>query len=127
MPKEDGQFKPGNKFGKGRPKKENAWTEILNKILDSKEIKVELLKGGAVEKVELTAKNTMRYALGIALLQAGLEGNIQAIKELCDRTVGKPPQGIDITTDDEPITRTPLTKEQELLISEALKNADKSK
>lgn len=97
---EKGQFGANNNANpEGRPTKTNAWTDILNRILDSEKIEITIVKGDKKEEIKLNNKNTMRYALGVALVKHGLKGNILAIRELFDRTQGKPAQSMDITSD----------------------------
>ncbi len=101
-----GQFTPNNIANPtGRPPKGDAWADIYNEILDSKDINLEITKiddkGTKTKKINLTSKTTMRYALGVALLKEGLKGNVAAVKELSDRTAGKPPQSIAIKGDED--------------------------
>jgi len=89
IPAQKGEVRNPN----GRPKKENAWADIYNLILDSQKVKMEVLsKSGDVETIELTEKNTIRYGIGIALSREALKGNVNAARELADRTAGKPKQ-----------------------------------
>ena len=95
-------WKPGQSGNpNGRPPKGDAWSDIYNEILDSKEIDLEITnindKGEEkTKKINLTSKRKMRYALGVALLKEGLKGNVTAIKELSDRTVGRAVQKVNI-------------------------------
>ena len=91
-------IKPGEvRNPKGRPKKGDAWADIYNNILDSDEINLIIKRGDEKEEIKIeTEQRSMRYALGIALLQAGLDGNVNAIKELSDRTIGKAPQTVKV-------------------------------
>ena len=84
----------------GRPKKGNAWADVYNSILDSNEISLTLINGDDTEEINIKSpKNTIRYALGVALAKEALAGNINAIKELSDRTVGKAPQTLTVKDD----------------------------
>jgi len=86
----------------GRPKKGSAWADIYNEILDSSIITMTLEIDGQIIQRSLKVQDnkTMRYALGVKLLEEGLTGNVQAIKEMSDRTEGKPRDKVQISDDD---------------------------
>ena len=89
-------FKPGQSGNpKGRPPLGDAWADVYNEILDSKEIDITInLADGTQKVIKLDATKKMRYALGVAMLNSALKGNVHAAKELADRTVGRAPQHI---------------------------------
>ena len=83
---------------KGRPKKGSTWSEVANQLLDASELDISLtLPNG--KKHEITCKiedgNTIRHAVVGALIVEALKGNIQAIRELADRTEGRPAQKLE--------------------------------
>jgi hypothetical protein len=111
---ENGDFAPGNIANPtGRPKKGNAWADVYNQILDSEKIDITLRSvdkvGGMIlkkiilrtEKDDGSQAPTIRYALACAVVAEGLKGNIRAIQELADRTVGKPNQSITINEEED--------------------------
>ena len=125
-----GRFLPGNSCSPGRPRKGNAWSQVYNQILDSDKIEISLRsvdkQGGMVlKKIILKTElddgrqaPTIRYALACAVVAEGLKGNIKAIQELADRTVGKSVQSI-IFNDDKP-EESPLTDAEKAKIAAML-------
>jgi hypothetical protein len=114
----------------GRPKKTNAWSDVYNTILDSDKVEITLRSvdkagGMLLKKIILRTQTddgrqapTIRYALACAVVAEGLKGNIKAIQELADRTVGKSVQSI-VFNDYKP-EETPLTDEQKSKIAAVL-------
>jgi len=82
----------------GRPKKGKTWSEIANDLLDSNEIMIVYSTSKETKDLHLQVdKNkTIRHAIVSALINEAMSGNIQAIKELYDRTEGKPAQKLEI-------------------------------
>ena len=82
----------------GRPKKSTSWSEIANDLLDSNEIMIVYSTSKETKDLHLKVdKNkTIRHAIVSALINEAMSGNIQAIKELYDRTEGKPAQKLEI-------------------------------
>ena len=82
----------------GRPKKGKTWSEIANDLLDSNEIMIVYSTSKDIKDLHLKVdKNkTIRHAIVSALINEAMSGNIQAIKELYDRTEGKPAQKLEI-------------------------------
>ena len=86
----DGKFAPGNKIGnrfkkgesgnpEGRPKRTRLTDALLSQLAE--------ISADEETKAELIAR---------ALINQALAGNVQAIREIGDRTEGKPKQSIDI-------------------------------
>ncbi len=87
----NGQFAPGNKLGNrfkpgetgnpaGRPKR--------TKLTEALTAKMAEIAPGAVEE-------TVAERIAQALIDEALKGNVQAIREIGDRTEGKPRQALD--------------------------------
>lgn len=98
---EAGRLLPGNTANpNGRPLKENTFSDIARTLLSSKEIHIEYTypKDGALVKrsLNITSDNTINHSLVAALVKEGLDGNVNAIKELIDRTQGRAPQEINL-------------------------------
>lgn len=99
-----GRILPGKTANpNGRPKKEHCFTDIARQLLGSKKINIEYTFT-QVNGTEKTAKFCMEsdrpiyHGLVCALIKEGMGGNVQAIKELIDRTEGKARESIDHTT-----------------------------
>ena len=128
-----GRFLPGNETAKlgGRPRKECTYSDTLRSLLEAKEIEITYTitdRDGfdQQETVKVKADKNMYYGIAAAQIREAIKGNVAAQKEIVDRIQGKPPQGIDITTAGDKITETPLTKEEEQAISDALKNVERT-
>tara|TARA_Y100001963_G_scaffold159944_1_gene266389 strand:+ start:8327 stop:8686 length:360 start_codon:yes stop_codon:yes gene_type:complete len=98
-----GHFIKGNTIskGKGRPPKGSAWSDVLNELLDSSTLDVGMtFPDGNHKRVKLDidGEKTFRMAVGVALITKAIKGDVSAIRELCDRTEGKPSQKIESTT-----------------------------
>ncbi len=98
---EAGRLLPGNTANpNGRPLKENTFSDIARTLLSSKEIHIEYTypKDGALVKrsLNITSDNTINHSLVAALVKEGLDGNVNAIKELIDRTQGRAPQDLNL-------------------------------
>ncbi len=74
MPKNQTSFKPGNKFGKGRPKKGYSITEMMKEMLK--------------------AHPEKREKLGEVIYQKALEGDMTAMTKLWNYMDGMPMQPI---------------------------------
>jgi hypothetical protein len=104
----------------GRPKKEKAFSEIARNLLASNKIDIEYTfpSGGTMKtaKVHLESTKTIYHGLVAALVKEGMEGNVQAIKELIDRTEGKAHESVAMTFNDEtptpPIPLADLSEEE---------------
>jgi hypothetical protein len=118
-----GLFLPGYTANpNGRPKKENTFSDIARALLSSKSIDITYTfpKDGEIvtSKMQITSDNTFNHALAVALIKEGMGGNVQAIKELVDRTEGKVSDSMRIGSLDKP--ETPLTDEQKADIAHKL-------
>ena len=126
-------FQPGVSGNpKGRPKKSETYSDTLRAILEAKSINIKYTytdKNGdtQIEHVAVTSDNNMYYGVAAALIREALAGSVAAQREIADRVQGKPPQALDVTTQGDKVTSTPLTKEQEIAISRALKDAENNK
>jgi len=100
----------------GRPKKGRAWADVYDTVLDSTSITVTVnvngeiqqhcIKGEVEEEDGAKKQVSMRYLLGVKLLEEGLSGNVNAIKELADRTEGRPRDKVEITEEENSKTFT---------------------
>ena len=75
--KKDTRFKPGNKLGKGRPKKEYCIPDILNRIGDEE---VTDKSGNTLSKREFVLR---------AVYNRAVKGENWAVQFIADRTEGK--------------------------------------
>ena len=92
--KPDGTFGPGNNANPhGRPLKKNTFSDIARALLEAREINIEYTfpKAGQMvtSKLHMESDSTINHSLIAALIKEGLDGNVNAIKELIDRTEGK--------------------------------------
>lgn len=78
---------------KGRPPMEKCFSDTARLILNATELNIDLIveTNGKkrVNKIAYKAKRGFYHALVCALLKEGMSGNVQAIKELIDRSDGK--------------------------------------
>ena len=89
----------------GRPKKGSSWSDVANQLLDATELDISLtLPNGKKHQItcNIEGGNTIRHAVVGALIVEALKGNIQAIRELADRTEGKPAQKAEVEIKDLP-------------------------
>lgn len=85
----------------GRPKGHSTWSEVANDLLDANHLDIKMtLPSGEKKQVRCDIEDgkTIRHAVVSALIVEALKGNVPAIRELCDRTEGKPAQKIETTT-----------------------------
>lgn len=88
----------------GRPKKGEAWADVANSLLNSNEINITMkMSDGKIKKMDLEADKSFRHAVIIGQISAAMNGNVQAAKELADRTEGKAKETKEITNKNEPI------------------------
>lgn len=79
----------------GRPPKGQAIAEVYRGLLDAEELTLVYKDAQGVEHTSvLKGHPTMRHKMGMILLTKALEGDISAIKELSDRTEGRPIQSV---------------------------------
>ena len=88
------RFKPGVSGNpRGRPKKGDAWADVANEILGAKSVILTITsEDGKTKELSLGCNKTLRHAIIFAQVNAALNCNIQAARELADRTEGKPAQ-----------------------------------
>jgi hypothetical protein len=87
-----GKFAPGNKIGNRFPKGESgnsAGRPKLTKLTDA-------LREQLAEEMPNAPERTVAEAIARALIREAVSGNVQAAKEIADRTEGKPKQAIDL-------------------------------
>lgn len=88
---------PENINKKGAPGK--SITKILRELLNEKIAEVEIIYTDVdgnqkTDKIKLESKKEFNSAISIKLIQKALSGDLQSIKEILDRTEGKPTQYI---------------------------------
>jgi len=103
-----GHFIKGNTIskGKGRPPKGSAWADILNELLDSSVLDIMMtFPDGECKRLKcaIGEEKTVRMAVGVAGITKAIKGDVSAIRELCDRTEGKPAQKLETTTTELPV------------------------
>ena len=90
-------FKPGQSGNPlGRPKKENTFSDTARSLMASKDMCITWEINGKKRTLRVTADRNIYYGLVSALIIEGLKGDVRAIRELVNRTEGKPAQAIDI-------------------------------
>jgi hypothetical protein len=102
--------KPGETHNpNGRPKKEKCFSDIARTLLGAKKIDIEYTypKDGKnfTRKMHVESDKPMYHSLVAALIREGMDGNVQAIKELIDRTDGKVTEHLDHTTKGKEVTQ----------------------
>jgi hypothetical protein len=91
-----GTFKPGQSGNtNGRPKKDTAYTEIARELLASNKIKMDFEINGKPKKINIKTKQSFYHALITAQIMEGMKGDTKAVKDLIDRTQGKPALELD--------------------------------
>tara|TARA_R100000742_G_C4244968_1_gene64028 strand:+ start:310 stop:684 length:375 start_codon:yes stop_codon:yes gene_type:complete len=89
---------------KGRPKKGEAWADVANQLLDSNEIDITMkMSNGKVKNLNLEADKSFRHAVIIGQIKQAMDGNVQAARELADRTEGKSRERREVSYKTEPI------------------------
>ena len=88
----------------GRPKKGQAWADVANELLDSNEIDITMkMSNGKVKNLNLEANKSFRHAVIIGQISEAMKGNVQAAKELADRTEGRSKEHRELSFKTEPI------------------------
>ena len=100
----DGTIKKGYSLNpNGRPKKENTWSNVANQMLDANEVTMTIkTPDGKTKTLGLSCDKSFREAIIFIQIGEAMKGNIQAQKELADRTEGKPNQMIEQVTKELP-------------------------
>jgi len=100
-------WKPGQSGNPaGRPKKISAWSEQAKELLQASELDITItLPDGDRKRLTLKVEDgkTILHAVIGSLILEALKGNIQAVRELADRTEGKPAQKLETTTTELPV------------------------
>ena len=98
-------WKPGQSGNpKGRPKKGEAWADVANDLLNSKEIDITMKTAdGKIKRLNLESDKTLRHAVIIGQINSAMAGNVQAAKELADRTEGRAKEFREVTNKNDPI------------------------
>lgn len=88
----------------GRPKKGNAWADIINSMVDGSEVKITIINPNGKEKnieIKVEPKDiSIRHAIVYGIIRKAVSGDVSAFNALADRTVGKAGQSIDLKIDD---------------------------
>lgn len=78
----------------GRPRREKTYQTAARELLASNEIKItfNVRNGSEVVKktIDISSDHNMYYALAATMIIEGLKGNHQAVKDMIDRTEGRP-------------------------------------
>ena len=98
-------WKPGESGNpNGRPKKGEAWADVANELLNSKEIDITMkMADGKVKRLSLESDKSFRHAVIVGMIKEAMNGNVQAARELADRTEGKSKERREVTNKVEPI------------------------
>jgi len=89
----------------GRPKKGNAVADAFNDLLDAKGAKMEYyLSERGSRTITIDTPETIRKALALVVMRKALDGDLCAVKEVYDRTGGRPAQAVDVTSKGDSIT-----------------------
>jgi hypothetical protein len=98
-------WKPGQSGNpNGRPKKGEAWADVANELLNSKEIDITMkMADGKVKRLSLESDKSFRHAVIVGMIKEAMNGNVQAARELADRTEGKSKERREVTNKVEPI------------------------
>ncbi len=91
----NGTFAPGHKLGNRFAKGESGNSAGRPKLTRLSEALREQLS----EAMPNAPERTVAESLARALVREGIGGNVQAIREIADRTEGKPKQAIDLDLD----------------------------
>jgi len=88
---------------KGRPPKAKAFAETVRELLAADSITVSWSIGFQHKTLNLKTDASFYHVLAAVLINEGLKGNIQAVRELIDRTEGKAIQTTIETTPHDPV------------------------
>ena len=98
-----GKFPPGNKIGKTFPKGVSGNPNGRPKLTKL----TEALREQLAEAMPLAPERTVAEAIARALIKEAISGNVQAIREIADRTEGRSPVTLDVgNKDGEPLLIT---------------------
>jgi|10_taG_2_1085330.scaffolds.fasta_scaffold20092_3 hypothetical protein len=98
-----GRWLPGQSpNAKGRPANKKFVSEAMAELLAADRVRLEYSINGVDEVLEIeairktNADNNIAMMVAAKMLTEALSGNVQAFKEIADRTEGKAIQGIDV-------------------------------
>ena len=90
------QFKPGKSGNpKGRPPNIKYFGETLRELMQAQDMQVSWTVNGKTKTLLVKSDRDMKYGCAAVLIMEALKGNVQAVKEIADRTDGKALQHID--------------------------------
>lgn len=90
-------YKPGQSGNpSGRPENHRAFGPTAKELLSSNNIEIKMNINGNTKELKITSDKNIYYAIVCALIHEALGGNIQAIKELLDRTEGTSKQTLEL-------------------------------
>ena len=81
---------------KGRPKKSMCYSDTARELMAAQEIDVSWTVDGKAKTLKVTSNRNMYYGIVAAQIMEALKGNVQAAKELIDRTEGRARQTISL-------------------------------
>jgi hypothetical protein len=121
----NGKFPPGNKIGNRFPKGETGNPNGRPKLTKL----TEALREQLAEEMPNAPERTVAEAIARALIKEAVSGNVQAIREIGDRTEGKPMQKVDLDVQVKDwrteaqkygVTEQDVIREAKLLIAESI-------
>ena len=95
------RFKPGQSGNpKGRPKKEHTFSDTARELMAANSIDVSwtIVDGNGQKKtktLQLKSTKNMHYGTAAALIVEALKGNVNALREIINRTEGKAVQKVE--------------------------------
>lgn len=107
--------KPGETHNPhGRPRKEHCFGDIAREMLGAKTVTITLTTpDGKKRDIGISATPSIRHGLIAAMIREGFKGNVQAAKELIDRTDGRVADLMNLTiSKPEPIAITIMSNEE---------------
>jgi hypothetical protein len=120
-----GKFPPGNKIGKQFPRGVSGNPNGRPKLTKL----TEALREQLAEEMPSAPERTVAEAIARALIKEAVSGNVQAIREIGDRTEGKPMQKVDLDVQVKDwrteaqkygVTEQDVIREAKLLIAESI-------
>ena len=123
---QNGKFAPGHSIskGNGRPAKYKSWPGIIEEMLSSRVMRVYYVKDDIPKYMDLDTGDpqlSFKHVIISNLIKESVRGNVNAIRELLDRAIGKAPQTIinQQKEENEDLTRLSETELQEYLALKA--------
>lgn len=85
---------------RGRPKNEQCYAVIARDMLAANEIRITLsIPGRKAKDIKLNCNESFRHAIVAAMIQEAISGNVQAARELADRSDGKVTDSLALVND----------------------------